>query len=469
MARSSAAANRRPLLAALVAILVACACQRTTVTSVADAAPPQPPRSPDAAPSSADIVSKASDAPAPAPAPAPHAGADASSDAGPVAPDPHARTLTMAKPFWGGDGARDAPVFVARGDDPALLVRRALDDLDVHVPKHRRVIIKINLGGFDRMKPGKPDDGVAGRTTSPAFVRALIIELRSRGVTDLAIADGRSAPADEWPALLALSGYQAILDELDVPFVDLGHYGKAAGDTRPEPWRLKLPWAHSLKDELVLSSDLIDPAPARRPYLIDVPKLKAHRFAVMSLSIKNLMGAVMIASDASATSAPPWRRRWRMHRELSPWLDAWKKTKHDDRALYRAALVAFSERLADLYGALTPDLVLIEGLPAAAGDGFAAIVPYPSAAPGQGIVIASRNGCYADWVAARFFGLADSDALERELGVRLPPAILAVAERYYGGLAGLAKVVVRGDPYLPSDGSPPAWFKSMAPFEIGSK
>ena len=447
MGRSSATASFVAL------VLIASACHRTEPRAAAvsrpDAAPP--PRL-DASVSSADVVSHASDAPA-------DAGAAAA-----AAATPAERVLTIANPFWGGDGARDAPVFVARGGEAATLIKRAFEDLKVKIPKDRRIVIKVNLGGFDRMKPGKPDDGLVGRITDPAFVRALVLELRARGAQDIVIADGRSAPPEEWPALLAQSGYQAILDELHVPFVDLGHYGSAAGDTRPRPWRVNLPFARALRDELILSAELIDPAAAKRPFLIDVPKLKAHRFAVMSLSIKNLMGTVMISGDAAA---PAWRRRWKMHRELSPWLDAWKKTKADDRAAYRASLAAFSQRLADLYGALTPDLVLIEGMPAEQGDGFAQVIPYPSAAPADGILIASLNGCYADYVAARFFGLADSEALEREIGTRMPPAILAVAERYFGGVAGLAKIVVRGDPYMPATPEAAAWFKAMAPFEIG--
>src|SRR6185295_17998596 len=122
------------------------------------------------------------------------------------------------------------------------------------------------------------------------------------------------------------------------------------------------------------------------------------------------------------SSTAAWHSRWKMHRELTPWLDAWKKQKIDDRATYQKALGVFSERLADLYGALTPDLVLIEGLPAMEGDGFAKVVPFG----GQGIVVASRIGCYADYVAAEFLGLTDSDELEKELGVRMPPAIQAV-------------------------------------------
>lgn len=361
-----------------------------------------------------------------------------------------ARELRVPKPLR-GTRAEKAPVVVARGDDPAELARRMLDEVDVAIPADARVVVKVNLGGFDRMKPGRPDDGVAGRITNPAFVRALVLELRRRGVEDLVIADGAGDPA-RWEALLELSGYAAVSRETGVPIVDLNHYGE--GDARPAAWRMTLPWARHLKDELILSDVLVNPT--RRTFLIDVPKLKAHRFAVMSLSIKNLMGTVMWGE-------PGAKRRWRMHRELSPWLDAWKKSRRDDRAAYRAALAVFSERLADLYGAVTPDLVIIEGLPAVQGDGFAAVVPYG----GRGIVIASRNGCYADWVAARFFGLADSDALEAEIGFRMPPAIQAVAERYYGGVDALRRVEVRGDAYLPASGDT-AWYKAMAPFEIGS-
>jgi uncharacterized protein (DUF362 family) len=433
------------------AALAAAACHKSSppahAAAAADAAPapaPAPAPSPDAAPS-ADIVAHASDL--------------APRDAGPGAVETAGRTLTIDKPFFGGDGHPAAVVFVARGDDPADLVKRALDGAGVAIPTDRRVILKVNLGGFDRMKPGKPDNGLTNRITDPAVLRALILELRARGVTDLAVADGRSAPAEEWPKLLALSGVQPILDETHTPFIDLNAYGDA--DARPRPFRVKAPWAHKLEDELLLSADLIDPDPAKRPFLIDVAKLKAHRFAVMSLSIKNLMGAVMMRGDAAA---PAWLRRWRMHRELSPWLDAWKKSHADDRAAYRAALADFSERLADLYGILTPDLAIIEGLPAVQGDGFAEVIPYG----GAGIVIASQNACYADWTAARFFGWSDSDALENELGVRAPPAILAVASRYFGGVDGLAKITVRGDTFLPEPGKS-AWFKAMAPFEIGAR
>jgi len=182
----------------------------------------------------------------------------------------------------------------------------------------------------------------------------------------------------------------------------------------------------------------------------------------MSLSIKNLMGAVGIA-EAGATP-PPWQRRWRMHRELAGWLKGWRAGKRDDRELYRRALTAFSERLADLWGILTPDLVILDGLPAVDGDGFQVVRPF-----GDGVLIASANGCYADYVAAELFGLHDSDALEAEVGARMPPAIAAVAERYYGGAAALKKVVVRGDLDWRADaGRRAAWFKAMAPFEINA-
>lgn len=370
-----------------------------------------------------------------------------------------ARVQTIARPLR-STRAEDAAVYVTRGQPARAAIQTSLSRLGVVVPRDRRVVIKINLGGYDRIKRTGPDDGLVNRITNPAFVEALIEELRARGVTDIVLADGASVTAPGLVALLEASGYAALSARSKVPFVNLSHYGES--DERPAPWRMKLPWATHLENELVLSDELI--RPGRRVFLIDVPKLKAHRFAVMSMSIKNLMGTVMI--DDAGRSTDPWQRRWRMHRELSPWLKAWKKSKSDDRAAYRRALAVFSERLADLYGVLTPDLVLIEGFPAIQGDGFAAVLPYG----GDDVLIASANGCYADYVGAEYFGLADSDALETELGVRRPPAITAVAERYYGGEAGLKKIEVRGDVnWRTAPDRVAAYIKGMAPFELGTR
>jgi uncharacterized protein (DUF362 family) len=380
--------------------------------------------------------------------------------------DDDERAITIDRPLRGIDAA-DAPVFVARGDDPAELIARAFKDLDPQIPADAnvKVVIKVNLGGFDRLKPGKADDGITNRVTDAAFVRALVAALEARGVAKDRIVIADCKGGGDWKKILELSGFAALSADTGVPVIDLNHYGDA--DPSPRPWRVKLPWAARLKDELIESDLLVHPG--RRIYLIDVPKLKAHRFAIMSLAIKNFMGTVSIA-DAGDRATPhgaddAWQRKWRMHRELDPWLRAWKAHHTDDRASYKKSLAAFSERLADLYGVLTPDLVLVEGMPAVQGDGFQLVVPYGD----KGILIASKNGCYADWVAARFFGLADSDVLEREIGARMPPAIAAVADRYYGGAANLAKkVVVRGDDYLPANGST-AWFVGMAPFTIGTK
>jgi uncharacterized protein (DUF362 family) len=335
------------------------------------------------------------------------------------------------------------------------MVRRALDDLAPTIPAGARVLIKVNLGGYDRIKKG-PDNGITDRTTSPALVGALITELRRRGVQDLVVADGPSEGAAERDKALAATGLDKVLADANVPFVDLNHYGDA--DPRPAPWRIKAPWATHLKDELVLSDELV--RPGRTLFLIDVPKIKTHRFAVMSLSIKNLMGAVGILEPNQAP--PPWQRRWRMHRELVPWMKTWRTSKQDDRAVYNQALAAFSERLADLWGVITPDLVILDGLPAVEGDGFQIVRPF-----GDGILIASANGCFADYIAAEYFGLADNAALEKELGVRMPPAILAVANRYYGGLATLRNITVRGDTTWRTDPNrPTAYFKPMPPFTL---
>jgi len=368
---------------------------------------------------------------------------------------PERRTIEVRAPLR-GKRDQDAPVWIGRGDAPAALLGRAFADLRVDLPAGAHVVVKINLGGYDRIKKGS-DDGITGRTTSPALLRALLVELRRRGATDLVVADGPSEGAAERDRALAATGIGPLLAELEVPFVDLNHYGD--DDSRPAPWRIRAPWAVHLRDELVLSDELV--RPGRRVFLIDVPKIKTHRFAVMSLSIKNLMGAVGIAEPGA--TPPPWQRRWRMHRELAPWLAGWRAGKHDDRAQYRRALAVFSQRLADLWGILTPDLVVLDGFPAVEGDGFQQVPPFES-----GVLIASRNGCYADFVAAQLYGLDDSDALEAEVGARMPPAIAAVAERYYGGVDRLRRIEVRGDVDWRDRPGRTAWFKAMAPFQIGA-
>jgi uncharacterized protein (DUF362 family) len=361
------------------------------------------------------------------------------------------RSLELSKPLRGRSPA-GAPVFVARGNDAAAMIRRALDGIKAWIPKDRRVLIKVNIGGHDNY-------GTRGRVTDAGFVRALVLELRRRGARDIAVGDGASLSEKAMAKEVVETGFAPVLKELGVPFVNLNHYGD--GDSRPRPWAMKLPWAKHLRKGLILSHDLVDPE--KPVFLIDVPKIKAHRYAVMSASIKNLMGVVMLANPGG--TQPPWKRRWKMHGELGSWMKGWRKAKKDDRPLYRKSLTLFSERLADLYGAIAPDLVILEGMPASQGDGF----KYAPAFDSRGIVIASRNGCYADYIAAEYFGLGDNAELEKQLGVRMPPAIAAVAERYYGGVAGLKKIDVRGDTAWRKAKRKVAWLKAMAPFEIGKQ
>src|SRR4029079_17971880 len=49
---------------------------------------------------------------------------------------------------------------------------------------------------------------------------------------------------------------------------------------------------------------------------ISLPKIKAHRYSVVSLAIKGGQGTVML-SDKS----PAYKQKWRMHKELTKYLD----------------------------------------------------------------------------------------------------------------------------------------------------
>src|SRR6185503_17148383 len=103
-----------------------------------------------------------------------------------------------------------------------------------------------------------------------------------------------------------------------------------------------------------------------------------------SLSIKNAMGAVLLADGD-----PPHRQKWRMHEELGGWM-----REHGDRAAYVAALERFAERIVDVLELELPDAVLVDGMPPVAGDGFDLEEPLDAT-----VAIGSENPVLADAVA----------------------------------------------------------------------
>src|SRR5258706_3211037 len=154
---------------------------------------------------------------------------------------------------------------------------------------------------------------------------------------------------------------------------------------------------------------------------ISVPKIKAHRFGVISVGIKGMQGVVMY-SDAR----PAFHQKWRSHRELSAALKATQQRDPDARAAYVRSLEIFAERMTDMLEIAAPDAVLGEGAPAMGGDGFSQQWPVA-----EHVAIGGTNPIAVDRVAAQFLGLWDSAPLAKELlGHRTSPLIESAAKRF---------------------------------------
>jgi uncharacterized protein (DUF362 family) len=355
-----------------------------------------------------------------------------------------------------------SPVVVLRGAagdaHPARdLGMRLCDAVVPHVPAATPILLKPNMGGFDWFKdPAKNDgdDGTRGRITDPEFVRGVVRCLRARGHDHVTIAEGWGAYHKDWEHLVDATGYAKMAREEKVPLVAMDDDGvfEVQGDQPGKPLGIRgMEKTHvpTLLVPKILADTLA------HGMFISLPKIKAHRFAVFSMSVKGMQGTVML-SDKS----PAFRNKWRMHRELNPWLDAQKKGIAD-RGAYVAALETFADRIADVLEIEAPDVVLAEGAPAEGGDGFEKL--WPSA---EAYAVGGTNPILVDRVGAQLLGLWDNAALAKELGGHATSPLLETAAKRFG--VDLTNPAVTGDgaPLLSSPR--PVHFVSMAGFAIHS-
>jgi hypothetical protein len=187
---------------------------------------------------------------------------------------------------------------------------------------------------------------------------------------------------------------------------------------------------------------------------ISVPKIKAHRYAVVSLGIKGMQGTVM-RSEAT----PAYNQKWRMHEELKDYLHDRHLHAPEDRQKYVASLEAFAERMVDVLEISLPDVVLAEGVPAMSGDGFQNIRKVPG-----GVAIGGTNPVLVDRVGAEYLGLWNNAELASELGGHRTSPLIEVAARRYG--VDLAKPALTGDGVAALHTPRPVFFKAIAPFSL---
>jgi uncharacterized protein (DUF362 family) len=327
------------------------------------------------------------------------------------------------------------PVMILQGVSPRELGQRLCDAVVPPRPPATPILLKPNLSGFDWFKNPKTnhgDNGVAGRTTDPEFVRGVIRCLKARGHTAITVADGFGGQPQDWDRLIDVSGYAAMCADEGVPLVALDDDGKfdVEGDQPGKPLGLSGMAGTQVPTLLIpkIVAEHLD-----HGLFISLPKLKAHRFAVFSIAIKSLQGAAMY-SDA----APAYRQKWRTHKEVGAAIDLVKKGDPRARKVYVAALEKFATRMVDIFEVEAPHVILAEGAPAMSGDGFQVLFP-----SSERVAIGGTNPVLVDRVGAQFLGLWDHAGLAAELGGHRTSPVLEVAARRFD--VDLADPPVTGD------------------------
>ena len=154
-------------------------------------------------------------------------------------------------------------VILVRGEDPETMVTKGFGELDIKIPQ-KKIVIKPNLIANQPY----PND------TSSKTVEAIIKNLKKFG-KEIIIAEG--AGWTETDAAYRDQGYQEIAEKQGVKLVDLN------GDQYEI---LKNPKALTIKEY-----DF--PLTLKESYLISAANLKLHSKAVVTLSVKNMLGATI--------------------------------------------------------------------------------------------------------------------------------------------------------------------------------
>ncbi len=353
--------------------------------------------------------------------------------------------------------ADDSPVTILTGGTPRELGQRICEAKVPHVPAATPILLKPNIGGFDWFKdPSKNDgdDGVHGRTTDPEFVRGVVRCLKARGHTDITIAEGWGAHHSDWEKLVKVSGYAEMAKSENVPLVAMDDDGVFDKQGDKPGAMLRVSGMEKTGVPTLLSPKILANA-LEHGLFISIPKIKAHRFAVFSLAIKGTQGTIAL-SDAS----PAFNQKWRMHRELNPYLDARSKGLPEDRAAYVKALETFADRIADVLEVNTPDVVLADGTPAMDGDGFQKMYPLRDR-----VAIGGTNVVRVDRVAAEFLGAFNRPELAKELGGHTTSPLLETAAKRFG-IDLSQRPTIDGDGKALLDAPRPYHFVGMAPFSI---
>ena len=182
-------------------------------------------------------------------------------------------------------------VAITRYEKKLESVRRAVELSNAlkNLPKNGRVFIKPNIVFWTKAAPF-PKWGVI---TTSRMVEDMIIILKDHGIDDITIGDGTITinPEDRETTRHAFNylGYAKLKKRYGIQYFNLFE--------RPFE-RVDL----GMGVHLNINSDIM-----HSDFVIDIPVLKTHAQTIVSLSIKNLKGALNIASRKKCHSADPDR------------------------------------------------------------------------------------------------------------------------------------------------------------------
>jgi uncharacterized protein (DUF362 family) len=264
-------------------------------------------------------------------------------------------------------------VAIVKGENPVETTVNALKLIEADVEHalaesgKKQILIKPNY-----INSKHPSTGI---TTDSRVIEGVVKFLKTGNVTgDVVIGEG-SGFADTFQAF-KIAGVDAVADRWGVELVDLN---------KDEFVEVQVPDPLSLKRVRVAKTAL-------ESTIVSVPKLKPHRIATVTLSLKNMMGA--LASKGS------------MHRGTS-----------------------LSENIADLASVLKPSLAVIDGVIAGEGHETSGD-PVP-----MNLVIAGTDPVAVDAVGAAMMDIAPEDVKH-----------LLMAEKKGLGTCQLANITMLGEP-----------------------
>jgi uncharacterized protein (DUF362 family) len=264
-------------------------------------------------------------------------------------------------------------VAIVKGENPVETTVNALKLIEADVEHalaesgKKQILIKPNY-----INSKHPSTGI---TTDSRVIEGVVKFLKTgKTASNVVIGEG-SGFADTFQAFKT-AGVDAVADRWGVKLVDLN---------KDEFVEVQVPDALSLKSVRVAKTAL-------ESTIVSVPKLKPHRIATVTLSLKNMMGA--LASKGS------------MHRGTS-----------------------LSENIADLASLLKPSLAVIDGIIAGEGHETSGD-PVP-----MNLVIAGTDPVAVDAVGAAVMDIAPEDVKH-----------LLMAEKKGLGTCQLASITVLGEP-----------------------